>query len=192
MGGSSFDLIAQEIQKQYYIMEEMKAENRKLHQQLTDLRNGHGIFLEISGTRLALAVNTTPTLSPLPTQLTASFPTATSFPPQDAKKSGEEQIPIADQANSTIATNVREPEMAPATASAYQPMAPATANASQPEIEKTRRPSTFLEEMMFDEFEAALTIPTAIPQVQERTPEISKEEQAAALRRDLIGSFLLE
>lgn len=184
MGGSSFDLIAQEIQKQYNIMEEMKAENRKLHQQLTDLRAGQGIFLEISGTRLALEVPIAPTAPLPPAQPTASIPTATSRPPQNAKKLSEEQVATADQANSQITTSLRK-----------QAMAPDTANVSPQGVEITRRPSTFLEEIMLDEFESALTAPTTttiIRQEQEHKSEIAEEDKKAALRHELIGSFLLE
>lgn len=186
MGGSSFDLIAQEIQKQYHIMEEMKAENRKLHQQLTDLRAGQGIFLEISGTRLALEVPIAPTASLPPAQPTASTPTETSRPPQNAKKSGEEQVPTADQANSKITTSLRKQAMAPDTAN-VSPQGVETKG-----VETTRRPSTFLEEIMLDEFESALTAPIAIEQGQEQKSEISEEKKKAALRHELIGSFLLE
>jgi hypothetical protein len=185
MGGSSFDLIAQELQKQHYIMEEMKAENRRLHQQLTDLRNGQGVFLEISGTRIALETHIASTLATTSLQPTEATPSAISRPPQDAKRSSEEQMPMADQASSKIEASIKA-----------QKLVPDTTDVSQPEAGKTRRPSTFLEEIMLDEFESALTAPTTIQPVQEQqseaSSEISKEEKQAALRRELIGSFLLE
>jgi hypothetical protein len=185
MGGSSFDLIAQELQKQHYIMEEMKAENRRLHQQLTDLRNGQGVFIEISGTRIDLETHIASTLATTSPQPADATPSATSRPPQDAKKSSEEQMPTADQANSKIEASIKA-----------QKLVPDTANVSQPEVGKTRQPSTFLEEIMLDEFESALTAPTTIQPVQEQpseaSSEISKEEKQAVLRRELIGSFLLE
>src|SRR6266568_3782765 len=54
MGGSSFELIMQEVLGQKQRMDDLLAENRELHRQLTDLREGHSIFLEIRGKRFAL------------------------------------------------------------------------------------------------------------------------------------------
>src|SRR5437764_10739622 len=54
MSSKSFDLITLELLKQQRTMEILQAENRELRQQLTDLRTGRGIFIEINGKRFAL------------------------------------------------------------------------------------------------------------------------------------------
>lgn len=55
---SSFDNILEALIQQKQVLEEMQAENESLRQQLADLRAGHGIFIDILGTRIPLA--TTP------------------------------------------------------------------------------------------------------------------------------------
>src|SRR2546421_12960432 len=54
MSSNSFDLITQELLRQRRTMEILQAENRELRQQLTDLRTGRGVFIEINGRRFAL------------------------------------------------------------------------------------------------------------------------------------------
>jgi hypothetical protein len=181
MGGSSFDLIVQELQVQQHIMKEMKAENRKLHQQLAALRTGQGVVLEINGTQLALETQIAPNSSTSSQQPIVSPSIATLRPSHEDKKSVEEQVLMVEQSNNNEDHTNKNAERSSK-----------TAIASQQEKEEPRRPSTFLEEIMLDEFASALTTPTAIQQAQEREPTVSKEEQKAALRRELIGSFLLE
>ncbi len=55
---SSFDNILEALMQQKQMLEDMQAENEALRKQLADLRAGHGIFIEILGTRIPLA--TTP------------------------------------------------------------------------------------------------------------------------------------
>ena len=162
MGGSNFDLIAQELLKHQQIMEEMEAENRWLRQELADLRAGRGIFLEIEGRRIPLiaSADSAPQI-PLLVEQTAPMPEAVL----------EENIPVR-QHNTTIPLPAEE--------------------------EQKFERASFLEEIMIDEFSAALTSPTAVWQgpVQKREtikkPEQVDEDEMAALRRDLMGSFLLE
>ena len=63
MAGSSFELLMQEIFNQKQRMDELLEENHTLRRQLTDLRVGHGIFLEIYGQRFALSTENPSTLS---------------------------------------------------------------------------------------------------------------------------------
>ena len=63
MAGSSFELLMQEIFNQKQRMDELLEENHTLRHQLTDLRAGHGIFLEICGRRFALNTENLPTPS---------------------------------------------------------------------------------------------------------------------------------
>src|SRR6202030_2923374 len=52
---SSFENILEALIQQKQVLEDMQAENETLRQQLADLRAGHGVFLEILGTRIPLA-----------------------------------------------------------------------------------------------------------------------------------------
>ncbi len=52
---SGFDNILEALIQQKKVLEDMQAENASLKQQLADLRAGHGIFIEILGTRIPLA-----------------------------------------------------------------------------------------------------------------------------------------
>ena len=52
---SSFDNILEALIQQKQVLEDLQAENEALRQQLTDLRAGHGIFIEILGIRIPLA-----------------------------------------------------------------------------------------------------------------------------------------
>ncbi|GLV56880.1 hypothetical protein KDH_37190 [Dictyobacter sp. S3.2.2.5] len=172
MGGSSFDLIAQELLNQRHIMEELEAENRQLRQQLNELRAGKDIFVEINGTRIAL--NTLQTASSTPA-VDASIET-----PEDAQ---------SEKGTSVDANTLQSEQQA----EVAQPVA------QQPQIttplyeeNKEATQPTFLEEIMLDEFAAALTSRHAAVQQPEKKSEQSEEEQRANLRRELMGSFLLE
>ncbi len=163
MGGSNFDLIAQELLRHHQIMEEMEAENRWLRQELSNLRTGRGVILEIEGKRIPLIISTD-SAPQIPQQIEHIVTTQ-----QQAVL--PEEIPVR-QHNTTIPLPAEEEQ-------------------------KVERAS-FLEEIMIDEFSAALTSPTAVWQgpVQKREmfkkPEQIDEDEMAALRRDLMGSFLLE
>ena len=162
MGGSNFDLIAQELLRHQKIMEEMEAENLWLRQELASLRAGRGIFLEIEGKRIPLII-ATDSAPQMPQQIEQTVPTQPTVIVAETP---------ARQQSTTIPLPVEE----------------------EPKVER----ASFLEEIMIDEFSAALTSPTAIWQgpVQKREmfnkPEQIDEDEMAALRRDLMGSFLLE
>ncbi|GCE17180.1 hypothetical protein [Dictyobacter kobayashii] len=172
MGGSSFDLIAQELLKQRNIMEELEAENRRLREQLTDLRAGYGVFLEINGTRIALdtlqAVSSSSPEHMTVTQAPQASTVSMEPQEQESQESVEEEVaqPVAQQPGST------------------SPL-------QQAEKKETEQP-TFLEEIMLDEFASALTSPHAALPAPEKQSSQPSEEQKAHLRRELMGSFLLE
>ncbi|GCE03573.1 hypothetical protein [Dictyobacter aurantiacus] len=172
MGGSSFDLIAQELLNQRHIMEELDAENRQLRQQLNDLRAGKGIFVEINGTRIALDT----------LQATSSTPSV------DAPI----EMPEDEQSekDASVDTNTLPSEQQ---AEVTQPVAqqPQITTPLYEENKESTQP-TFLEEIMLDEFAAALTSRQAVLPQPEKKAEPSEEEQKASLRRELMGSFLLE
>jgi len=52
--------------------------------------------------------------------------------------------------------------------------------------------ATFLEEIMYDEFANQMTSPMSVWTGPVKKPETPDEAQKAALRRELMGSFLLE
>ncbi|HTI13784.1 MAG TPA: hypothetical protein VL461_04320 [Dictyobacter sp.] len=181
MGGSTFDLITQKLLNQKHIMELMEEENRQLRQQIADLRAGHGIFMEINGQRIELQRFSSPS-APMPTQ-------------------PEQQSTITDtttmqpEQSITGALQVKQ-------ASGELPVEPVAEATPEVENQPTKQQG-FLEEMMLDEFESALTSPLHVHQDQQQpeengqakqssSTETAQEEQHAALRRELMGSFLLE
>lgn len=197
MGGSYFELIMQEVQHQKQRMDEMSAENRELRRQLAELRNGQGIFLNIEGTQFALNNDD------IANQYTAVLMEPVGSVPVTA--------PMTQSAPVTV-------EPTPVTLLAADPMGtipetppPGTDEFMQIpqfvdelEVEKGEVPagyaSTFLEDLLIDEFAAAATSPIAVWKAPSSAPvtrklttvDIDDEAQKAALRKELIGSFLLE
>jgi hypothetical protein len=173
MSDSSFEFILQALHSQRQRLEELQAENSELHQQLTALRNGHGIFVEILGTRFAL-VETQP---------------------------GEMQAStmIQDAPTMEIAQTITAPAMPtiPETPRTLEPVEEHIALQEQAteEISRSLSPApSFLEEVDEDDFLSTVTSPIAIWSGAETNPRQKNvaEDENAALRRQLIGSFLLE
>ena len=162
MAGNSFDQIAQALLKQQQIMGQLQKENRELRQQLIDLREGRGIFVEINGQRFALMGKTSESRSvEEPASVTPNTLTA------DQSKSPQ------SEKEKTLVASVQE-ETKP---SVTVPL---------------KEEATFLEEVMIDAFAAALTTPINALATPTKKPEPSEEEKNAILRRELMGSFLLE
>ena len=183
MGGSNFELLMEEVLNQKQLMDELLAENDNLRCQLTDLRAGRGIILDIQGQLFTLDGETvvrtpqnSPTSQDLPVmeQETAFMPVnqagQTEQSVQTTGTASETPMPSTDQFEQmTQAFHVHEEEEAPATT------------------------STFLEDMLVDEFATAATSPMAVWQgAKTRKLAIIEEEEKAELRKELIGSFLLE
>ncbi len=178
MSDRGFDSIAQAMLKQKQLMDELENENRELRRQLTELRAGYGVFIEVEGKRFPIkgevvVMQASPVLytmqqdsAPLPTPVAAS----------------EEPVSPIDEME----------EIAPALELASVEEAPVQ---PQQEEEPEKVP-TFLEEIMLDEFAAASTSPMSVwkgaNKKQEQEQAQIDEEQKAALRRELMGSFLLE
>jgi hypothetical protein len=196
MSGSSFDAIAQAILKQHQVMEKLKEENRELQRQLAELRAGHGIFVEIGGQQIALS------------QLIedAEVP-----PTPSTENSLPEAVPVIKTEPDIAPAVVAAPTAVPIAATeSLQPTDPRTRTPNFPEAvpvtparqedeQKTpsasneqKTPSSFLEEMMIDEFSSAMTSPMAVWTGPAKQAEITDEEKKAALRKELMGSFLLE
>lgn len=186
MSASSFELIAQELVKQQQHMQMLDAENRELRRQLADLRAGYGIFIEIAGQRFSLADEI--------------------LPPQSSTISPEEDLPMPRtttslqeapfvSANEVIDTQDEEEEESIPVVESVAAEAPPVEIASFLEEEESEQEvPTFLEEIMLDEFAAAATSPIAVwnGPIQKQESESIDEEQKATLRRELMGSFLLE
>jgi hypothetical protein len=169
MSSNSFDLITQELLRQRQTMEILQAENRELRQQLTDLRTGRGIFIEINGKRFALNASITSQASSVQSSSSAL---------QEASPS------VADEPTEAIST-VLPVEVTERVSS------------SQNNKQAETTSSTFLEEVMIGEFASAMASPLPllqdpIKQQEEHKQERSEEEQKALLRRDLMGSYLLD
>ncbi len=169
MGGSNFDLIAQELLRHQDIMKELEAENRWLRQKLADLRAGQGIGLVINGK-----------LIPLDLLQQASVPQVTQTLEQPEHLTTFAETP-------TIQHHEKS------SAQVQDTTDPLPSEETQ-KVEQT----TFLEEIMIDEFSAATGSSRAIwqgPVTKKETikqPKPIDEDELAALRRDLMGSFLLE
>ena len=193
MGGSYFELIMQEVQQQKQRMDEMSAENHELRRQLADLRNGHGIFLNIEGTLFALNTDDvthqyTAVLMEQPVLVTA--PTPQSIPV------AFEPPPMSFLTTDSMGTIPETPY--PSTDEFMQiPQFVDELEVAEAEV-PAGYTSTFLEDMLVDEFAAAATSPMAVwkapaPVTRKLTAiDMDDEAQKAALRKELIGSFLLE
>ncbi len=187
---SGFELIAQELLKQQQHMQMLDAENRALRQQLADLRAGHSIFVEIAGQRFPLeGVILPPQAMTSPTEVQEDLPTH-----RTTTSLHEDPVPVVS-ANEGIDTQDEEEEEPIPVVESISAQATAVEIAPFLEEEESEQEApTFLEEIMLDEFAAATTSPMAVwnGPINKQEAEPIDEEQKAALRRELMGSFLLE
>ena len=194
MGASSFDTIANAILEQQFIMEKLKEENSELRRQLVELRSGKNIFVEIGEHRIALSQlflgeEIPPTLpveqipeviEPVRIEaevaapaITSSLAETTNSASTEALQDTNPRVPVVPE--QALITNEQESDIE------------ALATREQPNV-----PSSFLEDMIIDEFSAAMTNPIAVWNGPSKKPDIIDEEKKAALRKELMGSFLLE
>jgi hypothetical protein len=173
---NSFDGIEKAIELIQQRMVALKTENTELRQQLTSLRNGHNILLEIAGQRFAFADDITEAASyeAVPTQ---AFPELPSTPP------------IAHRPDTTTSTPEEGIQDYP---TIPRMKAQQVQDAQKDAKEKSQARPAFLEEIMIDEFAAAASTPLAVWTSPEKKPEPISEDQKETLRRELMGSFLLE
>jgi hypothetical protein len=187
MAGTPFDRllqeVLQEILRQQRLMEALQEENRELHRQLADLHEARGISVDVCGKRFALLAASPPAPAqapPIPV-LTAS---GTAVPLVS--------VPAGSAAQETPASHDARAEVAE-TPTLALPVPSGSASQLLEEEEASIR--TFLEELMMDEFAAAST-PSPGPPATGSPPapkqQSMQEEEGATLRRQLIGSFLLE
>jgi hypothetical protein len=189
MGGNPFDQMAQEILKQKQLMDELEAENRELRQQMADLRTGRGIFVDIHGIRFALSGD------PAPTQVVPTLSVSSAASPSTATVATP--TPPIQQLVDTPTTEI---------ASITSPLQDqdVTEQVAQANYHEDNAPTgeepTFLEEIMMAEFASALPSVNAVrPDVADKEqsarqelPKSIDEKQKELLRRELMGSFLLE
>lgn len=177
MGGSNFELLMEEVLNQKRLMDELMAENYNLRRHLADLREGRGIILGIQGQLFALASETavrTPEIGQ-PLQSSPTMEQTTTFMP--ASQSG--------QLNGTIS------ETPVSSTDQFEQMTQSFHVNAEEEAPVTT--SIFLEDMLVDEFATAATSPIAVWRgPKTRKLAMSAEEEKAELRKELIGSFLLE
>jgi hypothetical protein len=166
---SSFELIMQEVLKQKQLLEDLQTENDELHRQLTELREGRGIFVDILGKSFPL-VGEPVSVSPEAVAADLSL--------QETTVMLSEALPssLPDTPVPAIVHDVEEvPEDRP-------PLATPTM-------------SVFLEEALLDEFSTASTRQMeqlAVWSGPITNPPSFDEQEKETLRSELSGSFLLE
>ena len=188
MSGNQFDQIAQEILKQKQRMDKLQAENSDLRQQIADLRSGRGIFVDIYGSRFALRDDVSH----------AQARSASSVQSVSAPLTALETQPLQEQIVDAPTADIAEIATRAPEQSVKEQALQTNSNTTKKSVNGE---STFLEEILLDEFNNALTSPNAVwqdpaekkqSQSQQKSQEAINEEQKAALRRELMGSFLLE
>jgi hypothetical protein len=195
MGGNHFDHLVQEILKQKQLMEALEIENGELRQQIADLGSGRGIFLEIHGTRFALRDDS----SLGQTNHAPSVPASTS-PLNSTVKAPRPLVtrPLNQLMEEAATAEIPQISFQPPEQSVTEPVSQFNNDGDQI---TPREESTFLEEILIDEFANALPYPNAIWQdptekklakPQKKSEELINEKQKEVLRRELLGSFLLE
>jgi hypothetical protein len=187
MSVGNFASISQALLVQKQRMEHLAQENHELRHQLSDLREARGVFVEICGRRFALQVDqaSTPTIN---TTMLTTTPLIVVAEPmlsiQPTTPSEQQHLSVTEEI--ALATDIDE---APTTS--LPQSAPSTTDTLDDQEAKPAT-MTFLEEMMFDEFAVAATSPMTVWSDPVQKPEAIDEHEKAALRRELVGSFLLE
>jgi hypothetical protein len=173
--GSNFELIMQELLKQKQLLEDLQSENGELHRQLTDLREGRGVFIDIQGKR---------------------------FPLIDLLVSDRMNTPVTPVADLSLqeTREILSENLSPSTPIPQTPL-----NAVDSAVEDvanedlptymTPTNSTYLEDAMLDGFSEAATREmgqVAVWSGPITNPPSFDEKEKENLRRELSGSFLLE
>ena len=182
MGGSSFDPLLEELQQLQHVMQELERTNQELRLQLANLRMGKGIILDIAAKRFALspdATTATPSNEVQPIPQTAATATTFDAIPSTHKTTKLPLPPPSVEEQATITT----PQIS-------GPQVPAVT--APPSTIGDEEEASFLEEIMYDEFANQMTNPMSVWTGPIKKPLNPDEEEKAALRRELMGSFLLE
>ncbi|HEU5226659.1 MAG TPA: hypothetical protein VFU49_02525 [Ktedonobacteraceae bacterium] len=184
MSDSSFENIAQEILQQKRLMETLEAENKELRRQLADLREARGIFLEIDGNRFAFSTGEVQATLQASQPISDSSPMKASSPshtltPSEPHKTLHSTRMIADAPTTTMA-KIQIPR---------QEIQDVITN--EDEDERANLPP-LVEQAIQEELAPGKAAPIGARARSFRRAELTTEEQQAALRRELTGSFLLE
>jgi hypothetical protein len=176
MAGTSFEQLMEEVLNQKQYMEELLAENYELRRQLAGLRDGLGIVLEIQGQRFSLAGDAA-----------AGFLLAE----PEAQETIFTEQPTTIMPISEAAVGTRTPLETPMPNTDDFELIPYSLNEEEEEV--LARTSSILEDMLVDESATAVTSPMAVRQGSKtRKLAMIDEEEKATLRKQLVGSFLLE
>ena len=171
--GSGFEQITEELLKQKQVLDDMEAENRELHRQLADLRAGRGIMINILGQHFSLTGETVVTVQE-------------EIPGQEADVSMQETSMIAniphDEASLPSIPETPIPNMVVVMEELSEDTSP-----SRPAVSPI-----FLEEMLLEEFTSAAGNQMSVWSGPVSSSGEIDEAEKAALRRELMGSFLLE
>ena len=171
--GSGFEQIMEELLRQKQVLEDMEAENRELNRQLADLRAGRGIVIDILGQHFSL------TGEPIVTA-------QEEIPSQEADVSMLETSMIAnisdDQASLASIPETPMPDMDVVMEELSEDTSPSRPAASP----------ILLEEMLLEEFTSAASNQMSVWSGPVSQAGEIDEEEKAVLRRELMGSFLLE
>jgi hypothetical protein len=181
MGGSSFDLLMEEVQQLQHALEDLERTNRELRLQLADLRMGRGIVVDIAGQHFSL----THEASEVPI-VSAETPTE-----QHGVATTHEATPPTRKTTVLPLPELTVEEQATHATSAIAESQETSTAVSSPDV-TTVGEATFLEEIMYDEFANQMTTPLSVWNGPVKKPETPDEAEKAALRRELMGSFLLE
>ncbi|HLI06598.1 MAG TPA: hypothetical protein VKV40_08525 [Ktedonobacteraceae bacterium] len=208
MSDGSFDLILQELLHQQEIMNNLEAENRELRQQLADLREGRGIFVEIDGIRFPL-ISESGAPGTIPARA-ESFPTEPMVPVRPRQEEvpafvaqettagqqsfAEEAEPVVSEKSGNFLLDDDEPITAfPFLQESFEEEASAIATnkmAIWGESPSTPFPTIASSQPVTELMTEPIQKP--VPSDKPQQPVAIDEDEKAALRRQLIGSFLLE
>jgi hypothetical protein len=171
--GIGFEQIMEELLKQKQILEDMEAENRELHRQLADLRAGRGIVIDILGQHFSLT----------------GEPVVAS-----QEETPDLQADLSTQETSMMANISADPVSLPSIPETPLP----DMDAVMEELSEDTSPASptaspiFLEEMLLEEFTSAAGNQMSVWSGPATRSSDIDEEKKAVLRRELMGSFLLE
>lgn len=201
---NGFEHILQEVLRQKQILEDLKAENQDLRRQLADLRAGRDICLDILGQRFSLTVlqdlaRSADAAEALPASHDAvpeheTLTIANELSVVEPQLISTPSLPEIEEAEEKTPTEKKHASAKSGVESAAPPV-PEMPTVSHPSPTVTA-PVGFLEELLLDEFTTATTSHLAVwsgpTSTTHSDPTTINEEEKAALRRELMGSFLLE
>ncbi len=167
--GSSFELIMDELLKQKQLLEDLQAENDELYRQLSELREGRGIFIEILGNRFQLVE-------------------------ESVGVSPGEVLAATDDPYLNEITDIPGKAIEPSWTETPAPSAEFTMEEVPDDLSLSAFPATSasLEEALLDEFSNAATKQMAAWTGPITNAPVFDDQEKETLRRELSGSFLLE